>query len=47
MVDVQNVRKVYQRDSQEITVLDGIDLRSPRASSWRSWAPPARARRRS
>jgi putative ABC transport system ATP-binding protein len=26
MVDVQKVRKVYKRDSQEITVLDGIDL---------------------
>ena len=26
MVDVQKVRKVYHRDSQEITVLDGIDL---------------------
>jgi putative ABC transport system ATP-binding protein len=26
MVEVQKVRKVYHRDSQEITVLDGIDL---------------------
>ncbi len=25
MVDVQNVRKIYRRDSQEITVLNGID----------------------
>jgi putative ABC transport system ATP-binding protein len=29
MVDVQQVRKVYKRDSQEITVLDGIDLQVP------------------
>jgi putative ABC transport system ATP-binding protein len=29
MVDVQQVRKVYRRDSQEITVLDGIDLEVP------------------
>jgi len=29
MVDVRNVRKVYRRDTQEITVLDGIDLRVP------------------
>ncbi len=29
MVDVQKVRRVYQRDSQEITVLDGIDLSVP------------------
>ena len=29
MVDVQQVRKVYRRDSQEITVLDGIDLQVP------------------
>jgi len=29
MVDVQSVRKVYRRDSQEITVLDGIDLQVP------------------
>jgi putative ABC transport system ATP-binding protein len=29
MVDVRNVRKVYQRDSQEIPVLDGIDLQVP------------------
>jgi putative ABC transport system ATP-binding protein len=29
MVDVQGVRKVYRRDSQEITVLDGIDLQVP------------------
>src|SRR6266849_5776475 len=28
-VNVQNVRKVYHRDSQEITVLDGIDLSVP------------------
>src|SRR5205085_483329 len=26
MVDVQMVRKVYKRDTQEITVLDGISL---------------------
>src|SRR5258706_13740481 len=26
MVDVKNVRKVYHRDSQEIPVLDGINL---------------------
>jgi len=26
MVDVQNVRKVYRRDAQDITVLDGVDL---------------------
>jgi putative ABC transport system ATP-binding protein len=29
MVDVQQVRKIYHRDSQEITVLDGIDLQVP------------------
>ena len=29
-VSVQNVRKVYQRDSQSITVLDGINLEVPR-----------------
>jgi len=29
MVDVQGVRKVYRRDAQEITVLDGIDLQVP------------------
>ncbi len=28
-VDVQQVRKVYKRDAQEITVLDGIDLQVP------------------
>lgn len=28
-VSVQNVRKVYQRDSQEIVVLDGINLEVP------------------
>jgi len=29
MVDVRNVRKVYRRDSQEITVLDGLSLQIP------------------
>ncbi len=29
MVDVQGVRKLYRRDSQEITVLDGINLQVP------------------
>src|SRR5262245_12058667 len=29
MVDVRGVRKVYRRDAQEITVLDGIDLKVP------------------
>jgi len=29
MVEVQQVRKVYRRDSQELTVLDGIDLKVP------------------
>ena len=29
VVDVQQVRKVYHRDAQEITVLDGIDLQVP------------------
>ncbi len=29
MVDVQDVRKVYRRDTQEITVLDGIQLQVP------------------
>jgi putative ABC transport system ATP-binding protein len=28
-VDVQNVRKIYKRDSQEIVVLDGLDLQVP------------------
>ena len=31
MVDVRGVRKVYHRDSQEITVLDGINLVVPEA----------------
>src|SRR5258707_1682649 len=29
MVDVRNVRKIYHRDSQEIPVLDGINLEVP------------------
>jgi putative ABC transport system ATP-binding protein len=29
IVDVRGVRKVYRRDTQEITVLDGIDLQVP------------------
>jgi putative ABC transport system ATP-binding protein len=29
VVDIESVRKVYHRDSQEITVLDGISLRVP------------------
>jgi putative ABC transport system ATP-binding protein len=29
MVDVRAVRKVYRRDAEEITVLDGMDLRVP------------------
>ena len=29
MVDVRNVRKVYRRDAQEMTVLDGISLQVP------------------
>src|SRR5919108_4386072 len=29
VVDVQQVRKVYQRDSQQIPVLEGINLRVP------------------
>jgi putative ABC transport system ATP-binding protein len=29
MVDVRQVRKVYRRDAEEITVLDGIDLQVP------------------
>jgi putative ABC transport system ATP-binding protein len=29
MVDVRGVRKVYHRDAQEITVLDGMDLQVP------------------
>jgi len=29
MVDVRGVRKVYKRDTQEITVLDGIELQVP------------------
>jgi putative ABC transport system ATP-binding protein len=29
LVDVRNVRKVYRRDAQEITVLDGISLQVP------------------
>jgi len=28
-VSVQNVRKIYQRDSQQLTVLDGINLEVP------------------
>ncbi len=30
-VEVHNVRKIYRRDSQEITVLDGIELKVPEA----------------
>ena len=45
-VSVQNVRKVYQRDSQQLTVLDGINLEVPAANSWRSWDRRARARPR-
>jgi putative ABC transport system ATP-binding protein len=29
MVDVRDVRKVYRRDAEELTVLDGISLRVP------------------
>ena len=29
MVDVRNVRKVYRRDTQELTVLNGISLQVP------------------
>jgi putative ABC transport system ATP-binding protein len=29
MVDVQNVRKVYRRDAEELTVLDGMTLQVP------------------
>lgn len=29
MVEVRGVRKVYRRDAEEITVLDGMDLRVP------------------
>ena len=29
MVDVREVRKVYRRDAEELTVLDGIDLQVP------------------
>jgi putative ABC transport system ATP-binding protein len=29
IVDVRNVRKVYRRDAEQITVLDGIDLKVP------------------
>jgi putative ABC transport system ATP-binding protein len=29
MVDVRNVRKVYRRDAEELTVLNGISLRVP------------------
>ena len=29
MVDVRNVRKIYHRDAEEITVLDGINLQVP------------------
>src|SRR5919108_971831 len=28
-VDVQNVRKIYKRDTQDIVVLDGINLQVP------------------
>jgi putative ABC transport system ATP-binding protein len=31
-VSVQNVRKVYQRDSQQITVLDGLSLEVPKGT---------------
>jgi putative ABC transport system ATP-binding protein len=30
-VDVQNLRKVYKRDNQDIVILDGINLRVPEA----------------
>jgi putative ABC transport system ATP-binding protein len=29
MVDVRQVRKVYRRDAEELTVLNGIDLQVP------------------
>jgi putative ABC transport system ATP-binding protein len=29
MVDVRNVRKIYRRDAEEITVLDGMNLQVP------------------
>src|SRR6185503_15548593 len=29
MVDVRGVRKVYRRDAEELTVLNGIDLQVP------------------
>ena len=29
IVDVRNVRKVYRRDAEQITVLDGVDLKVP------------------
>ena len=29
MVEVRDLRKVYRRDSQELTVLDGISLEVP------------------
>jgi putative ABC transport system ATP-binding protein len=29
MVDVRGVRKIYRRDAEELTVLDGIDLQVP------------------
>ena len=28
-VDVQNLRKIYKRDSQDIVVLDGMNLQVP------------------
>ena len=46
MVDVRNVRKVYRRDAEEITVLDGINLQVPAGEFVALMGPSGSARRR-
>ena len=48
MLEMQHIKKVYRTDLIETHALDDFSLqRAARASSWPSWAPRARARRRS
>ena len=35
LVEIRGVTKVYQRGSERIEVLHGVDLDIPRATSWR------------
>ena len=47
MIEMQGIRKVYSTGRVEVEALKSIDLGSTATSSWRSWAPPAPASRRS